>query len=88
MAQNRDKLVSIVAEKLSLENKVVREAVRMQHQLLKVTMQFNEQKTFYLRKTGFFQHTDLRKKLMVEKIERANTNKSNNEDIQDPYEFN
>jgi len=88
MAENRDRLVTDVAKKLSLNHKAVKEAIRIQHQMLKVTMQFDEQKTFYLRKVGYFQHTDLRKKLLLEKIERAKQNKSNNEDIQDPYEFN
>lgn len=88
MAQNRDKLISIVAEKLDINPSIVREAVKLQHQMLKVTMQKNQQRTFYLRKTGFFQPTNLRKKLVVEKIERAKQNKSNNEDFEDPYEFN
>jgi len=87
--ENRDRLINIVAKKLNKDASIVREAVKIQHQMLKVTMQFDKNRTFYLRKVGYFQHTETRKRLIEEKLERVeNNNKSNNEDIEDPYEFN
>jgi dTDP-D-glucose 4,6-dehydratase len=84
---NREKIVRIVAEKLNVSPTVVREAVRLQMQIIKETMQKDKMKTGYFRKVGHFIHADLRYQLKAERIKRSNKSKPTSSPEENIIEF-
>lgn len=77
MADNRDRLSILVAEKLNIPTTKVVEVLRSQHLLFKEVMKSKKPKTLYLRKVGFFIHKDVRYNLRAEKIKRVQQQSNN-----------